>query len=189
MRNFSLFLIAVIVGLQFFIVPSTSVQACSCVEPFSIEDEVNRSDVVFIGQVYQIKDINRGGYSPKSVNFNVTKTYKGIDQTQVNITTGQGEGDCGFKFRVGAEYLVYANYSNMYDEEALITIICDRTTGIANAKQDLAVLGEGSEPSEKVDLQKNENLNYIVIGFIVFILLFLLVMIFLRKNIHKKRKD
>lgn len=58
----------------------------------------------------------------------------------------------------GEDYLVYANPSSMYgNKEQLVTIICDRTTVLAQAEEDLAILGEGKIPLKQVDLTKEFN--------------------------------
>lgn len=49
---------------------------------------------------------------------------------------------CGYPFRVGERYLVYA--SNGYEgEPELWTNICTRTKSLANAANDVKVLGKG----------------------------------------------
>ncbi|MBW9234790.1 hypothetical protein JQK62_21625, partial [Leptospira santarosai] len=79
--------------------------------------------------------------------FEVAETWKGVSESQVFIITGSGGGDCGYEFQVGQDYLVYATESTMYGNQAeLVTIICDRTTELGSAQEDLAVLGKGKEP-------------------------------------------
>lgn len=94
------------------------------------------------------------GSRTKSVLFAVQNTWKGINETQVIITTGLGGGDCGYEFEEGKEYLVYAFESRMYsEEEKLVTIICDRTTLLNSAEEDLSILGEGKSPTKTVNLE------------------------------------
>jgi hypothetical protein len=57
--------------------------------------------------------------------------------TEVEVFTGSGGGDCGYPFRVGQHYLVYA----YRDKDKLGTNICTRTKSFANANEDLAFLG------------------------------------------------
>ncbi len=74
------------------------------------------------------------------------------------IYTGSGGGDCGISFTEGTEYLVYAQTSTMYgDKELLVTIICDRTRPLIQAKEDLTVLSEGKEPTNIVKLAEDLN--------------------------------
>lgn len=128
-------------------------KACSCAEPPSVESELERSKAVFSGKVLDIREKRSlNGYTMKSVLFEVINTWKGIRQSQMIITTGQGGGDCGFDFKEGKEYLVYAKKSSMYGTKSLVSIICDRTNELSSSKEDLAILGEGQPPIEEVDL-------------------------------------
>ena len=87
--------------------------ACSCAELPSVEEEFERSQAVFSGKVVDVREKRSiKGYQTKSVLFEVTNTWKGVKQSQIIITTGQGGGDCGFEFKEGQEYLVYANRIN-----------------------------------------------------------------------------
>ena len=142
--------------LSLSIGPITS-YACDCVKPPSVEDELERSQAVFSGKVLEVNEINKG-YMKKRVLLEVAETWKGVSESQVIITTGSGGGDCGYKFHVGEEYLVYANPSSMYGgQEELVSIICDRTTELSTAQEDLAVLGEGKAPPKQVDLTRKES--------------------------------
>ncbi|WP_174615289.1 hypothetical protein [Virgibacillus ihumii] len=154
--------------------------ACSCAELPSVEEEFERSKAVFSGKVVDIKEKwSLRGYTPKSVLFEVTNTWKGVEQSQIIITTGQGGGDCGYKFTQGKEYLVYANESTMYGAKTLVSTMCDRTD-VLSSSQDLEVLGEGKPPTEEVDLSAEHNGNQIyiratVVVAIGIIMLFILV--------------
>ena len=55
----------------------------------------------------------------------------------VVLRTGEGGGDCGYHFRIGERYLVYA----LGPVEALETSICSRTRRARQARADLAALG------------------------------------------------
>ncbi|MGA9226762.1 MAG: hypothetical protein WB217_10525 [Mesobacillus sp.] len=154
--------------------------ACSCAELPTAASELERSKAVFSGKVLDIKEKRSAqGYMTKSVLFEVTNTWKGVTQSQIIITTGQGGGDCGFNFTEGQEYLVYANDSDMYGAKTLVTLICDRTNYLTALKDDLPILGAGKPPVEKVDLSREQSGNQlylwaagvVVSGIIVFILL------------------
>ena len=43
------------------------------------------------------------------------------------------------------------------DREELVTIICDRTSVLAQAEEDLTILGEGKAPTNQVDLTRELN--------------------------------
>jgi len=57
--------------------------------------------------------------------------------TEIEVFTGYGGGDCGYEFKIGQRYLVYA-YRH---KEKLTTSICTRTKSFINANEDLAFLG------------------------------------------------
>lgn len=126
--------------------------ACKCAGVPSAESEFKRSKAVFSGKVLKIEDKEVNDYLSKSILFEVTNTWKGVEESQIIITTGQGGGDCGFDFTEGQEYLVYANESDMYGEKSLITGICNRTNHMGSLMEDLKVLGAGQPPIKKVDL-------------------------------------
>lgn len=148
--------------------PSTS-SACSCAEQQSVEEEFKQSKAVFSGEVLEVKE-NRStnGSMSNSVLFEVSKTWKGVDETQIIITTGVGGGDCGIEFNKGEEYLVYATESTMYGENTLVSTICDRTGELQSLQDDLTFLSEGKVPSQKVDLadelEGNPNYLYLIVG-------------------------
>ena len=74
--------------------------ACSCAELPSVEEEFERSQAVFSGKVVDVREKRSiKGYQTKSVLFEVTNTWKGVKQSQIIVTTGQGGGDCGFNFK------------------------------------------------------------------------------------------
>jgi hypothetical protein len=114
-----------------------SAYGCSCAQPPSVKEELDRSKAVFTGKVIQVNEKQPlNGYISKKVIFEVSQVWKGIEQSQIQITTGQGDGDCGIDFVLGKDYLVYASESDLYGKKQLTTIICDRTTPIVSANED-----------------------------------------------------
>jgi hypothetical protein len=103
------------------------------------------------------------------------------------ITTGQGGGDCGFDFKEGEEYLVYANESTMYGAKLLVSIVCDRTNKVSSSQEDFAILGEGQPPIEEVDLSgKHEgNQLYIWVAIVIVIGTILIFVLKRRKSSNK----
>jgi hypothetical protein len=109
----------------------------------------------------------------KSILFEVKNTWKGVSQFQIIIDTYIDS--IGYDFKVGNEYLVYANQSDL---KRLETNICDGTKELSTAEEDSTVLGAGKPPTEEINLQDTFNNNPLylwisVIG-IVFIVLFFL---------------
>ncbi|WP_374967042.1 hypothetical protein [Lysinibacillus sp. RS5] len=75
--------------------------ASSCAYLPSVE-EFERSKAVFSGKVVDIKErLSLKGYTTKSVLFEVTNAWKGVERSQIIFTTGQGGGDCGYNFIKG----------------------------------------------------------------------------------------
>lgn len=159
--------------------------ACSCAEPFSVEKEFERSNAVFSGKVLEIRE-KKGlkGYMTRSVLFEVTSTWKGIQQSQIIIATGLGGGDCGIDFKEEQEYLVYAYESTMYGEKKLITTICDRTNKLSASQEDLIILGDGQSPNEIVDLTEEHKGNQLYMwgAIVAVIVIGLAVIIVLRRR-------
>ncbi|MBS4192464.1 hypothetical protein KHA94_20110 [Bacillus sp. FJAT-49705] len=180
------FLIFSVFIFYFCAIDPLDVHACSCAELPSVEDEFERSQAVFSGKVLKVSEKRSSkGYSPKLVLFEVTNTWKGVKQSQIYITTGQDDGDCGISFIEGIEYLVYANESDMYGEMALVTGICDRTAKVASAQEDLKILGKGSPPTEEVDLTKKQESSHLYIwiaAILVIAIVFISVFKIMRKN-------
>lgn len=137
----SVVLTTLIVFSLLFIAGSSTVFACSCVPPGSPNEELEKYTAVFSGQVLSI---NRAGYAYKSsykVNFAVEKAWKGVSEKNVVVSTATEGSICGFNFKEGERYIVYAN-----GENSLSTSICSRTRSLATAQDDLSVLGEGKAP-------------------------------------------
>jgi hypothetical protein len=128
----------------FFVFTSSTTFACSCMKPGGVKEELSRSDQVFSGKVLEIKnEKSSDGFTKKVVLFKVNQTWKGKKVSKIKITTGQGGGDCGYRFQKNHDYLVYANKSDMYGKKELVAVICSRTNDLASAKGDLAILGKG----------------------------------------------
>ena len=162
----------------------SNTSACSCAELPSVEEEFERSQAIFSGKVVDVREKRSlKGELTKSVLFEVTNTWKGVKQSQMIITTGQGGGSCGFHFNEGQEYLVYAYESTMYGAKSLVTTICDRTNEWSVLQEDLTILGEGQPPIEEVDLTgKYEGNQYYIWGAVVIVIGILL-------TFRRRKKD
>jgi hypothetical protein len=75
-----------------------------------------------------------------AVRFKIEESWKGTLSKEATVFTGQGDGDCGYKFEVGQQYLVYAY---RYNDTDLGTNICQRTASLIEAAEDLKALGKG----------------------------------------------
>jgi hypothetical protein len=110
--------------------------ACSCVGGLPICQTFWEADAVFAGEVLSIDPVPDGadpGFSRKRVRFQVQEVWRGGVEGVVEIRTGAGGGDCGYRFERGGTYLVYAHGNG----GTLSTSICTRTKKLAMASEDL----------------------------------------------------
>jgi len=105
------------------------VLACSCVEITSCQ-AYNNADVIFVGKVVgskeqkTVEDYSKSyqnsntstSAKPKTITYDVGEIYFEVQESflasekgsRVTIYSGTGGGDCGFWFKRGETYLVYA---------------------------------------------------------------------------------
>lgn len=126
---------SVLFCVVFITFTASDISACSCnllIGSKSLEKQVKesykQSSAVFIGEVVEI--IKKPDVFFVEIKFKVEKTWNNESQKEITITTGQGNGDCGYKFEIGEKYLVYA-YG---DRNNLGTNICQRTSLSAGNK-------------------------------------------------------
>jgi 5-hydroxyisourate hydrolase-like protein (transthyretin family) len=110
--------------------------ACSCLESGPACEDYWKSSAVFLGRVESI--VSQKAKLPaqparRVVTFSVTEPYSGVQEGTVEVTTGSGGGDCGFAFREGVEYVVYAQRAG----SSLTVSICSRTREVSKAADDL----------------------------------------------------
>ena len=121
-----------------------------------------RYDAVFTGLVTEITDpgfptVSPGrlpegplAYPQKKVRIRITEMLRGLepDQKEIVIETGLGGGDCGYDFRRGFDYIVYASKK---PGGGLSASICTPTRLVENAAEDLKYfhqLGQASPVAE-----------------------------------------
>lgn len=186
----TLLLIGLLAGAAMVAVPQIG-YACSCADPGTPENGLERADAVFAGRVLEVKEQRTlRGFLSKTVWFEVERTWKGMDDSQVIVRTGSGGGDCGYHFQQGHEYVVYASMSGMYGgEDELTAIICSRTSELAQADEDLQWLGAGDEPARQVDLSSGMRTLplYAAAGAVVAALL-VLALVLLRRRRGRARR-
>ena len=125
--------------------------ACNCDLPWPskplkqvVAEARKKSKAVFSGTVVAID--KKPGDLYVAVRFKIEESWKGMSNKEATVFTGQGGGDCGYKFEIGERYLVYAY---KYDVTDIGTNICQRTASLRQAAGDLKVLGKGKSVSEK----------------------------------------
>lgn len=145
MNRISAYLFTILV---LFILTSTDVFACSCVEPTygeSLSVQVKRakmeSDAVFTGKILAITENTEESYT--TVKLKVIDSWKGNLSKEITILTGLHDGNCRYSFAVGKTYLIYGYHGSMYSSgKSLETNICTRTTLISEAKAEMKILGK-----------------------------------------------
>ena len=143
---------------------SEPIWACKCIDHSSPSQELANSAAVFEGYVVDISlgsrwvpsgvtrrrdcrlRIGREGEGPALcldddvvVTIEVTATWKGVEPGRVRVRTPAQGSACGFPFRIGLSYLVYA--SRTRQDADLGTSICHPTKLRVDAQGDLKELG------------------------------------------------
>src|SRR5438067_5218582 len=114
--------------------------ACSCASSGPPCQGYFQVDAVFVGTARSISTVEGtpdSAYQRRTVAFAVERAFRGVPGTAADVATGMGGGDCGYDFKVGERYLVYA-YRNA--RSGLAASICSRTRPIAKAEEDLQYL-------------------------------------------------
>lgn len=120
-------------------------QACSCMLPPPPPEALADAAAVFVGEVINIDGAtDKGGFALLRVRFRIESTWKGDVEETVEVRTASHSAACGYPFKQGNAYLVYA-----HEHEGLLRAsLCSRTTAIENADADLEALGASSKPGQ-----------------------------------------
>lgn len=123
--------------------------ACTCAPAQSAARELARATAVFSGKVVEIKRHKRPAdvFAGVEVRFRVEKVWKGAGGGVVSVFTSSHSAACGYAFRKGRTYLVYAHGDG---EGRLSTSICSRTKRLKDAREDLGELGAGKDTAAGV---------------------------------------
>ncbi|REK76648.1 hypothetical protein [Paenibacillus paeoniae] len=137
---------AVLLG-SFAIAPEGA-SACSCAFPGSVNEAKLNNDVVFDGTVTGKKEpvrlFSRSSATPITWTFEVHEIWKGKVSPAISVVSVQASESCGYEFKEGSRYIVYARNSG----NSLEVSLCSRTALHSAAGQDLAELGVGSVPPQ-----------------------------------------
>ena len=134
--------ITLYLGLAFVILAAPSAaKACTCAYGGSAPcQEYWRTDAVFSGTVIGASSIEVKYDSLKTterlVRVAINQSFRGFESGQVEIITGWGDSDCGYQFKLGGTYLIYATKHK--SDGRLRTSICSRTRPLTEADSDLA---------------------------------------------------
>jgi hypothetical protein len=122
-------------------------RSCQCVEGIPVCEGFWSSDTVFSGVVRAIsktlyqrdpRETREDAVPALLVRLDVEKTYRGTTQPSLEVVTGLGDMDCGYAFRVGERYLVYANFDRASNR--LNTGRCHLTKPLSESASDLKMI-------------------------------------------------
>ncbi|RED55548.1 hypothetical protein [Cohnella lupini] len=143
---------AILFGADLLLEPQ-SAYACSCAAPESPEKQVKAEldyrSAIFAGTVQKITPpswfrIIRPTADPVKVTFKVSEVWKGNIGRQTIVYTALGSDSCGVEYLKGTEYIVSASLNS----KSMETNLCSMTKPLADASNELAVLGEGYPPAD-----------------------------------------
>jgi Carboxypeptidase regulatory-like domain len=112
-----------------------SAEACRCGGPADPCTELKRQ-VVFTATAIRIPEPDKEGRLPHLPRFQVHEVFSGTPSGVVEV--GSGPGNCGFDFRTGEQYIIYATVV----DGQLMTGMCTRTGLLAEHREELEVLRE-----------------------------------------------
>jgi hypothetical protein len=150
---------AIVVSTVLLLVPfADQALACECVRSGPPCQAAWTADVVFSGTVRAIERIGGSpgepAFGPVRVTFDIDRGYINAPSGFVEVTTGSGGGDCGYRFAIGKRYMVYASKR---PPSGLTTSTCSRTRPIEEADEDLKYLS--SIPAKGTGAQVYGRLN------------------------------
>src|SRR5438552_13526480 len=102
--------------LSLVILVAKGALGCSCSGERPPCAEFGAASAVFLGNVLSIEPHSSKGpneslrysYLDRRVTFEIIEWFHGATEGKVSVITGMGNGDCGYPFRAGMTYLVYA---------------------------------------------------------------------------------
>ncbi|HXW06711.1 MAG TPA: hypothetical protein VD833_15855 [Vicinamibacterales bacterium] len=116
-------------------------RACSCPRSGPPCQATWSADVVFLGTVRSIEEVPHetlgSRYTELLVSFDVDRGIVNATTGRLDVVTGRGGGSCGYAFKAGRRYLVYAWKG---PGGGLSTGICSRTRPVEDAEEDLRYL-------------------------------------------------
>ncbi|HUK29632.1 MAG TPA: hypothetical protein VLV89_00870 [Candidatus Acidoferrum sp.] len=134
-------------------------RACECMSGVSVCKAFANAPSVFAGRASKVEIGSNGG---RTVTFEVLQAYHGVTERIIELTTGSGGGDCGYDFKEGANYLVYA-YNGappLGEVGKLYTSVCSRTRPLAEAKDDLDYLSKKDDPARSSGIVGDITMQY-----------------------------
>ncbi|HEX5081012.1 MAG TPA: hypothetical protein VFY40_03130 [Blastocatellia bacterium] len=143
--KFRRFLISLSIATALLAPVASEVVACTCPVVGPPCEEYWKAEAVFAGKVMKQSIFtvvegdgdSRSEYQQVLVRFSIEQRFKGITGDEVEIVTGLTGGACGYHFKDGERYVVYAVRSGQ-DKNRLYSGICNRIKLVAEAEEDFA---------------------------------------------------
>jgi hypothetical protein len=122
-----------------------AVSACSCIGDIPLCQSFWRADAVFTGEIVSFESVKpQQPFSRRVARIRVQRAWRGKVEGVVHVTTGAGGGDCGYTFRPGTQYVVYAYRTT---NGSWTTSICSPTKPLEKADADLEYFKKAEAPS------------------------------------------
>ncbi|MGD1210413.1 MAG: hypothetical protein ABR973_03515 [Candidatus Acidiferrales bacterium] len=135
-------------GTLFLLIPLAAIaaQACTCSQAAPGKcPGLQQGDVVFTGTVTAIEDISYGAPKADSsgapvdiiasrltrYHFRIDEKFAGPDVAEIDVFSGGDDGDCGYHFKQGERYVVFAQQEA---EGRLFSTICNGTRPASEAR-------------------------------------------------------
>ena len=121
----------------------TNAFGCFCGGGGAPCEDYGKAAAVFVGTPIALRTVERSPtrnreemeYGPRIFTFSVEQTFLGLQTSEIEVSTGMGSSDCGYDFKLGTRYLIYAfDYSKSH---RLTTSTCSRTRPFTDASEDL----------------------------------------------------
>jgi hypothetical protein len=147
MKNYRLSLCGVVLLVC---LGQASTDACTCAQTQLSRHEIHSTAALFSGRCTKIEKVTDSHRA--KVSFDVKSVWKGMLGKTVVIRTPASEAACGYTFRVGGDYMVYAYDRGRPGEP--YTGLCTHTKPLAKAAIDKALFGSSLSPDQIGQLQK-----------------------------------
>ena len=137
------------VGVALFVMTLSVANAlgCSCAGPGTPCQGYGSASAVFVGTAIAVRTVERtvnsdreeiDYWAPRTFKFMVEQSFLGVQAMEIEVSTGMGGGDCGYDFKLGSRYVVYAHQFSKANR--LTTSICTRTKPFDDSGEDLEFL-------------------------------------------------
>src|SRR5690242_478124 len=120
-------------GLLMHVSPAA---ACKCA-PLTPVQAKEAATAVFEGHVVEVTEVPGPPGPQRTVRLKVVRAWKGVTAEELVITTPAESAACGVELAKDQSYLVYASQQ----DDTLRVHSCSRTRPLAEAEEDLNVLG------------------------------------------------